>query len=74
MEKAKVDHKEKILDKTELEVEVEEREFKCIVHKGPIIGANYLCPSCKAFYCVRCAQALKERNEGCWSCNSEIKL
>jgi len=62
------------LAETESEVGVDAQKFICIVHKGPITGANYLCPHCKTFYCVKCAQALKEKGEKCWSCDHEIEL
>ncbi len=60
------------LDNTESEMEIQEMEFTCIVHKGPIIGPNYLCPHCKTFYCLNCANMLKEKGETCWSCHKEI--
>ncbi|MFX1442710.1 MAG: hypothetical protein ACFFHV_04785 [Promethearchaeota archaeon] len=62
------------LKKTESEVDIEDRKILCIVHKGLIEGANYLCPKCNAFYCVRCAKALKKKGEKCWVCDSEIKI
>ena len=46
----------------------------CLVCKGKISGNIYLCPKCQAFYCERCASILKENNDKCWSCDSEIKL
>ena len=62
------------LKKTESEVDVEEKALTCIVHKGPIDGPIYVCPKCKTFYCTRCATALKEKGEKCWSCESDIKV
>lgn len=64
------------LVKTEKEVGVEEQKIICIVHKGPIIGAMniYICPNCKSFYCGKCAAALKEKGEICWSCDHEFEL
>ena len=62
------------LAKTEKEVGVEEKEFICVVHKGPIVGNVYICPNCRTFYCVKCATALKEKGEHCWSCEKEIQL
>nr|MDO8110468.1 NosD domain-containing protein [Candidatus Sigynarchaeota archaeon] len=46
----------------------------CIVHKGPIAGANYLCPRCKTLYCINCAMVLKQRGEKCWSCGADIEI
>ena len=62
------------LEQTESELGIEKSEFICIVHKGTIDGAVYICPNCKTFYCVRCANALKEKGEKCWSCESEVNV
>jgi len=59
-------------EEIESEIEIEKQKFICIVHKGTIKGAIYLCPTCETLYCNRCAQALKDKNEKCWSCNQEI--
>jgi len=63
------------LQQTEAEMGIEEMQINCIVHKGPVEGTNvYICPKCKTFYCVRCAKALKEKGEKCWTCRSELTL
>ncbi len=62
------------LKKTEKEMQVEKKEHTCIVHKGPIKGAMYLCPKCETFYCMTCARTLKANGEKCWSCESEIDV
>ncbi len=62
------------LKKTEEEVGVMEKEIICVVHKGPVIGASYICPKCKTNYCMKCAKAIKEKGENCWSCEREIEL
>ncbi|MFX1569612.1 MAG: nitrous oxide reductase family maturation protein NosD [Promethearchaeota archaeon] len=46
----------------------------CIVCRGLISGNIYLCPKCQAFYCERCASVLKENDDKCWSCDSEINF
>ena len=61
-------------EETEEEVSVKREKFLCIVHKGPIEGDNYLCPSCFTFYCVKCAKTLKKQGENCWTCGTEFKL
>ena len=61
------------LKNTEAEVGVEAQKFTCVVHKGAIEGNLYLCPNCHTLYCVRCATALKEKGEKCWTCSSDIK-
>jgi hypothetical protein len=60
------------LDKTEEEVTTIKEQRMCVVHKGPIAGANFLCPKCETFYCMKCAIALKKNGEKCWSCGAEI--
>ena len=64
----------KEIEQTESELGIEKSEFICIVHKGTIDGAVYICPNCKTFYCVRCANALKDKGEKCWSCESDINV
>lgn len=59
---------------TEKEVGVQKQEFTCVVHKGPITGANFLCPSCGTFYCMKCAKALKKNGEKCWTCGAELAV
>ncbi len=60
------------LARTESEVAVKKNKVFCLVHKGHIDGTVYICPSCQAYYCLKCAQALKEKDEKCWSCESEL--
>jgi len=64
----------KEIEQTESELGIEKSEFICIVHKGTIDGAVYICPNCKTFYCVRCANVLKDKGEKCWSCESDINV
>ncbi|MBN2151653.1 MAG: hypothetical protein JW839_09420 [Candidatus Lokiarchaeota archaeon] len=46
----------------------------CIVHKGPIKeGLTYVCPTCGSIYCTKCAQALFNNNDPCWSCATPIQ-
>ena len=65
--------RQKELEKIESEVALEKKEIFCIVHKGPIDGTVYICPRCKSYYCYKCANALKEKGEKCWSCEAELK-
>ncbi|HME51096.1 MAG TPA: hypothetical protein VKM55_02655 [Candidatus Lokiarchaeia archaeon] len=62
------------LQKTEQEVTAILDVKLCIVHKGPIKGANYSCPQCNTFYCLKCAAALASAGERCWSCGNKIEL
>ena len=59
------DAEEKELVETEAEVDVEKPTIICVVHKGPIDGAIYLCPHCQTYYCMKCASVLKEKGEKC---------
>ncbi len=64
----------KMIEKLESEIDIVEQKIICVVDKGPVIGKIYVCPKCKAFHCLRCANALQDKNEGCWACKSEFKL
>ena len=68
------EEEKKELEETTKEVGVEKQTFICVVHKGLIQGANYICPNCNTFYCIKCAQALREKGEKCWSCESEFQI
>lgn len=69
------EEKKEELKKTEDEMEIEKKEFTCVVHKGAVGGANiYLCTECHTIYCTKCAKFLKDSGENCWSCDSEISL
>ncbi len=48
-----------------------EKHF-CLVHKGPIEGYNFICPTCGAYYCIRCVEAIKELENACWSCGKPL--
>ncbi len=62
------------IDTTEEEVTTIKDQKICIVHKGPISGAIFLCPKCDTFYCMTCAQHLKKNGEKCWSCGAVIDV
>ncbi|MFX0101065.1 MAG: hypothetical protein ACFFCS_15935 [Candidatus Hodarchaeota archaeon] len=55
---------------TEEEISVSKEKQICLVCKGEISRENYVCPNCKAFYCERCTNALKDLENACWSCNT----
>lgn len=70
---AETEHVERKIDeKTESEVQVQVKEESCIVCENKLKGTNYVCPSCKTKYCIRCAIALSERKEACWVCKKEL--
>ncbi|MBN1801820.1 MAG: hypothetical protein JW891_09960 [Candidatus Lokiarchaeota archaeon] len=58
----------------EIQIDAERVPFTCVVHKGPIKGASFICPHCKAMYCNECAEKLEINLERCWSCNHEIRV
>lgn len=60
------------IEKTESEMDLEEKDAICVVHKGTIVGTVYICPTCKSYYCLKCANALIEKGEKCWTCEREI--
>ena len=39
---------------------------------GPIEGYNFICPTCGAYYWIRCAEAVKELENACWSCGKPL--
>ena len=45
---------------TEDDITISKEKHLCLVHKGPIEGYSYICPSCGAYYCAKCVEALKE--------------
>ncbi len=66
--------KEEEIEKTKEELSIQEKPVLCQVHKGPIMGINYICPKCKATYCLKCATLLAEKKEPCWVCEEFIKI
>ncbi len=62
------------IQRTKGEVQVEKEKHICVVHKGKIVGTVYICPNCETYYCMKCATALKKKNENCWVCNTKIKI
>lgn len=65
-----------LLELTEMESEltITKKLYSCIVHKGPIKGAAYICPRCSAFYCFKCANTLKQQGDTCWSCQYGYRI
>ncbi len=62
------------LQRTEAEVSVEKEKHFCVVHRGKIVGAVYICPECETYYCMKCATVLKKKGETCWACHNKIEL
>jgi len=57
---------------TEGDITISKEKHVCLVHKGPIEGYSWICPSCGAYYCMRCIEVLKESENICWSCETPI--
>ena len=57
---------------TEDEIQISKEKHFCIVHKGPIEGYSFICPTCGAFYCQKCLEAIKDIENTCWSCNEAL--
>ncbi|MHA1148928.1 MAG: right-handed parallel beta-helix repeat-containing protein [Promethearchaeota archaeon] len=74
-EKRELTEEEKAeIAKAESEMEIKKEKHICVVHKGEIKGAIYLCPQCSTFYCMNCARTLKINGEKCWSCEAELEI
>ena len=58
---------------SEKKVIVYKERKKCLVCLGDIEGFdNYICSKCDSIYCKKCAKALIEIENVCWSCESPI--
>jgi hypothetical protein len=57
---------------TEEEVSISKEKKICLVCKGRVLGYNFICRNCEAFYCEKCAHALEDLENECWACNSPI--
>jgi len=58
---------------SEKKVTVYKERKMCLVCLGDIEGfENYICPKCDSIYCKKCAEALIEIENMCWSCESPI--
>ncbi|MFX1420124.1 MAG: nitrous oxide reductase family maturation protein NosD, partial [Promethearchaeota archaeon] len=64
----------KFMEMSKTEADLKEEKHMCVVHRGDIVGAMYLCPKCETYYCMKCAIALKNKGETCWVCNNKIEL
>ncbi len=60
--------------RTEKELSVQKVRPTCIVCTLPLKGTNFICPTCETKYCIRCARALAERKESCWTCRKRIQV
>ncbi|MBD3187836.1 hypothetical protein GF325_13455 [Candidatus Bathyarchaeota archaeon] len=64
--------KEQRAEITEGDIMISKEQHVCLVHKGKIEGYSFICPSCGAYYCADCVQAIKEIENTCWSCKAPL--
>ena len=57
---------------TEEEVSISKEKKTCLVCKGRLARAMYICPECSAFYCNKCSDALVNLENACWVCVTAI--
>ena len=57
---------------SEEEVSFHKERNICLVCKGNVSRANYMCPKCKTLYCLNCFHALSDLENVCWVCNEAI--
>ena len=61
-------------EKTESEVDVFKKKEFCIVCNTSLKATTFICPYCETKYCIRCAIALSEQKEGCWTCHNPLNF
>ncbi|MBN2154154.1 MAG: right-handed parallel beta-helix repeat-containing protein [Candidatus Lokiarchaeota archaeon] len=59
---------------TEGDITISKEMHTCLVHKGPIKGYSYICPTCGAYYCAKCIAAIIEIENTCWSCKAPLDM
>jgi hypothetical protein len=59
---------------TEDDILVSKEKHICLVHKGLVEGYSYICPGCGAYYCLQCANNIKEIENKCLSCDVAFDL
>ncbi len=64
----------KVDEQTESEVGVIKKKEFCIVCNTSLKATVYVCPHCETKYCIRCAIALSERKEPCWTCRNPMNF
>lgn len=85
VEENKIQRKENIIKDLGLDVlrpkKISQEEVKfyreqnvCLVCKKLLVGftMNFICPNCKALYCEKCARALAQLENMCWSCEKPV--
>lgn len=57
---------------TEEEISISKERQTCLVCKGKLTRLMFICPSCGAFYCIKCANSLVNIENACWVCENPI--
>ncbi|MFX0039110.1 MAG: hypothetical protein ACFFCY_15320 [Promethearchaeota archaeon] len=52
------------------EIELYRKRQLCLVCKSKVSRLNYICPKCKAMYCIKCSEALTNLENACWVCDT----
>ncbi len=60
-------------DITEEEVTFHREKMICLVCKKSVERINYICPECKALYCINCAEKISKLENKCWVCNEAFE-
>jgi hypothetical protein len=66
--------REEEIKKTENEMDIQAKEDFCQIHRGPLSGITYVCPTCKTKYCLKCAESIKIKGEKCWGCEHPFEI
>lgn len=55
---------------TENEVSISKEKQICLVCKNKLGGSIFLCSTCGALYCEKCAKILEDMENACWMCEA----
>lgn len=55
---------------TEEEVSVAKEKGVCLVCKNEVSRQMFMCPDCKAIYCLKCSEMLADLENACWVCGT----
>jgi len=57
---------------TEEQVMFYKEQKVCLICKAKAMGFVYVCSSCNALYCEKCARSISNLENACWVCNQPI--
>ncbi|HME56066.1 MAG TPA: hypothetical protein VKM55_27940 [Candidatus Lokiarchaeia archaeon] len=58
----------------QFETPVPRQVRKCTVHKAPIEGLSYICPSCNSIFCLACITNVLLPEGQCMVCNAPLEI